>query len=137
MDEYAQNAGKSLIETRSRDLFHASVDALDMRVRSRLARARNAALDAAASASGRPWFFQTKVWTPAVGISAAVLLAAGLWFGSPLGHHGIAASDQPALEDLDIVASSDEVSGDALEMLQNDLDFYDFADKAASSGPEA
>ena len=35
------------------------------------------------------------------------------------------------------VASTDEGAGDALEMLQNDLDFYDFSDKAANSGPAA
>ena len=55
----------------------------------------------------------------------------------PMGNHSMTAADQPGLEDLDIVASSDEASGDAMEMLQNDLDFYDFADKAASSGPQA
>jgi hypothetical protein len=48
-----------------------------------------------------------------------------------------AADSQPSLEDLDIVASADEGAGDALEMLQNDLDFYDFSDKAANSGPAA
>ena len=42
------------------------------------------------------------------------------------------SADQPNLEDLDMVASSDEGSGDAMEMMQNDLDFYDFADKAAA-----
>jgi hypothetical protein len=36
-----------------------------------------------------------------------------------------------------MVASSDEGSGDAMDMLQNDLDFYDFADKASNSGPAA
>jgi hypothetical protein len=48
-----------------------------------------------------------------------------------------AADSQPSLEDLDIVASADEGAGDALEMLQNDLDFYDFSDKAANSEPAA
>jgi hypothetical protein len=120
---------ESELERRSRALFQDSVEGLDMRVRSRLNQARNSALDAAAAARRRPWFFQTKVWTPAVGLSAAVLLGAGLWFGAPL--RGTVA-EQPGLEDLEIVAASDEGSGDALDMLQNDLDFYDFADKAAT-----
>jgi hypothetical protein len=77
-------------------------------------------------------------WTPAAGVTAAALLGAVLWFGLPAGNHGLTAADnQPSLEDLDIVASTDEGAGDALEMLQNDLDFYDFSDKAANSGPAA
>ena len=52
--------------------------------------------------------------------------------------NGLTAADSlPGLEDLDIVAASDEGSGDAIEMLQNDLDFYDFSDKAANSEPAA
>ena len=120
------NTSESGLEARSRELFHDSVDALDMRVRSRLTQARHAALEAAAAR--KPWFLRLRVWTPAAGVTAAALLGATLWFGMP---HTMSA-DQPNLEDLDMVASSDESSGDAMEMLQNDLDFYDFADKAAT-----
>ena len=137
MRENGSQADLSALEVRSRQLFQESVDGLDMRLRSRLTQARNAALDAAEAAGRRPWFLRARVWTPAAGLSAAILLAAALWFGMPMGNHSMTAADQPGLEDLDIVASSDEASGDAMEMLQNDLDFYDFADKAASSGPQA
>jgi hypothetical protein len=135
MNEPTQDAARSALELRSRELFAGSVEGLDMRVRSRLTQARHAALDAAARR--RPWFFQMRVWTPAAGVTAAALLGAALWFGSPAGNHAMTAADQPSLEDLDMVASTDEGSGDAMEMLQNDLDFYDFADKAANSGPAA
>lgn len=137
MSESMQDATTSALELRSRRLFHESVDGLDMRVRSRLTQARHAALEAAAASKRRPWFFQARVWTPATGLSAAVLLAAALWFGTPMGKHPMPVADQPGLEDLDIVASSDEASGDAMEMLQNDLDFYNFADKATNSEPAA
>jgi hypothetical protein len=137
MNEHTQDAARSALELRSRELFEGSVEGLDLRVRSRLTQARHTALDAAAAARGRPWFFQVRVWTPAAGVTAAALLGAALWFGSPAGNHAMTAADQPSLEDLDIVASSDEGSGDAMEMLQNDIDFYDFADKAANSGPSA
>jgi hypothetical protein len=139
MTEHTQEAVRSALEDRSRALFHESVDGLDLRVRSRLTQARHAALDAAAAASRRPWFSRMPLWTPAAGVAAAALLGAALWLGLPGGHggHGITADNQSSLEDLDIVASSDESSGDAIEMLQNDLDFYDFADKAANSGPAA
>jgi negative regulator of sigma E activity len=133
MNEDTHEVAPSTLETRSRALFQDSVDAVDMRVRSRLTQARHAALDAAA-ASRRPWFLRTSVWTPAVGVTAAAVLGVALFFGSPSFHNGMSAADsQPNLEDLDIVASGDG-SGDALDMLQEDLDFYDFADKAANSG---
>ena len=125
MSEQEHNA----FETRSRALFHDSVDGLDMRIRSRLTQARTAALAAAAS-NRRSWAFGWKIWTPAFGVTAAAILGFALWTGSP-------PDTQSNFEDLDLVAATDEGSGDAMEMLQDDIDFYDFADKAANSGPAA
>ena len=122
-------------ETRSRALFQDSVDGLDMRMRSRLTQARNAALEAA-SARRRPWLFGWKMWAPAAGVTAAAILGVGLWIGSPIGHQ-VATVAESNLEDLDLVAATDEGSADAMEMLQDDIDFYEFADKAANSGPAA
>jgi hypothetical protein len=124
-------------EMRSRALFKDSVDGLDMRIRSRLTQARHAALEAASSGP-RPWLSGWKMWTPAAGVTAAVALGFALWVGSPMGHHAATMADaQSNFEDLDLVASTDEGSADAMEMLQDDIDFYDFADKAANSGPAA
>jgi hypothetical protein len=120
-------------EMRSRALFQDSVEGLDMRIRSRLTQARSAAL----AASPRPWWSGWKVWTPAAGVTAAAILGVALWLGSSLGHQGTLADAQSNFEDLDLVASSDEGSADAMDMLQDDIDFYDFADKAANSGPAA
>ena len=125
MSEQEQNA----FEARSRALFHDSVDGLDMRIRSRLTQARSAALEEA-SRNRRSWAFGWKMWTPAFGVTAAAILAFSLWSGTPPDTHS-------NFEDLDLVASTDEGSGDAMEMLQDDIDFYDFADKAADSGPTA
>jgi uncharacterized protein with von Willebrand factor type A (vWA) domain len=123
-------------EAHSRALFQDSVDGLDMRIRSRLTRARSAALEAAGSR--RPWLFGWKMWAPAAGVTAAAILGLGLMIGSPIGHQAATlANVQSNLEDLDLVAATDEGSADALEMLQDDIDFYDFADKAANSGPAA
>jgi hypothetical protein len=125
-------------ETRSRVLFQDSVDGLDMRIRSRLTQARSTALEAAA-ARRRPWLFGWKIWAPAAGVTAAAILGLGLWIGSPIGHQATTtlANVPSNLEDLDLVASSDEGSADAMDLLQNDIEFYDFADKAANSGPTA
>jgi hypothetical protein len=121
-------------EDRSRLLFKDSVEALDMRIRSRLTQARSNAIEA----GRRPWFAGFRMWTPAAGVTAAAILGVALWMGSPLSHHaGTMADVQPNLEDLELVASTDEGSGDAMEMLQDDIDFYDFADKAASPEPAA
>ena len=66
------------------------------------------------------------------------MLGAFLWLGSPLGQHAATVADgQSNLEDLELVASTDEGSGDAMDMLQDDIEFYDLADKAANSGPAA
>jgi hypothetical protein len=124
-------------EMRSRALFQDSVDGLDMRIRSRLTQARSAALEAAAHPR-RAWLFGWKAWTPAAGVTAAAILGLALWIGTPIGHQAVTLTNvQSNLEDLDLVAATDEGSADAMEMLQDDIDFYDFADKAANSGPAA
>jgi hypothetical protein len=143
MNEHTFEPGQSAMEERSRALFHDSVDGLDMAMRSRLTQARYAALEAAGRSSRPAWFARMALWTPAAGISAAAVLGMALWFGTPLGHHnvgqlaGMSADSPSSLEDLDIVASSDEGSGDALEMLQDDIEFYDWAEKATSAEPAA
>lgn len=123
-------------EERSRALFHESVEGLDYALRSRLTQARNAALEAAASR--RPsWFSRPGVLAPA-GVTAAAIVGAFLWLGSPLTQHAVTVADgQWNLDDLELVASADEGSGDALEMLQDDIEFYDWAERAANSGPAA
>jgi hypothetical protein len=132
MNELDDNA----FEVRSRALFHDSVEGLDMRIRSRLTQARSAALEMAATR--RPWALGWKLWTPAAGVTAAAILGVALWMGSPLHHQaGTLADAQSNFEDLDLLAASNEGSGDALDMLQDDIDFYDFADKSANPGPAA
>jgi len=122
-------------EMRSRALFQDSVDGLDMRIRSRLTQARSAALEGAQH-NRRSWLFGWKMWAPAAGVTAAAILGLGLWIGSPIGHQAATLAESN-IEDLDLVASTDEGSSDAMDMLQDDIDFYDFADKAANSGPAA
>ena len=130
------NEDNDAFEMRSRALFQDSVEGLDFAVRSRLTQARNTALDAAATR--RPWALGWKMWTPAAGVTAAAVLGVALWVGSPLHHQAPALAEaQSNFEDLDLLAASDEGSADALEMLQDDIDFYDFADKAANPGPAA
>jgi hypothetical protein len=124
------SSARAAFEERSRALFHGSVENLDFAMRSRLTQARHAALEAA-SAGRRPWFFRAGFLTPA-GVTAVAVLAAFLWMGSPTGHAPITAADAN-LEDLEMVASSD----DPIDMLQDDVEFYDWAEKGAASEPAA
>jgi len=133
MNERSQES----FEERSRALFHDSVDGLDMRLRSRLTQARHAAIDAAA-AGRRPWVARLRAWTPAAGVAAAAMLATALWFGSSAGLHPLTAGDgQSNFEDLELVASADGSSDDAMDMLQDDIEFYDWADRGTNSEPAA
>jgi hypothetical protein len=127
---------RDVFEERSRALFLESVDGLDFALRSRLTQARSAALEAAAR---RPsWFSRIGLLAPA-GVTAAAVLGAFLWLGSPMGQHAVTVANdgQSNLEDLELVASTDEGSGDAMDMLQDDIEFYDWAEKVASPGPAA
>ncbi|MEP6547668.1 MAG: hypothetical protein ABJD53_09400 [Gammaproteobacteria bacterium] len=136
MNEQETPRTSQAFEQRSRTLFHDSVEGLDFALRSRLTQVRNAAIEAAAPGP-RPWFFRFGVLTPAAGVTAAAVLGAFLWLGSPLGQHAVTVADGSNLEDLEIVASSDESGANAMDMLQDDIDFYAWADKSANSGPAA
>ena len=135
MNEVILEPAQRALEERSRALFLESVEGLDMRTRSRLNRARQAAV--AAADSPRGWFLRRPVLSSAGGVAAAAVLGVALWFGGPLHHTTHPVPAESAFEDLDLVASSDEGTGDAIEMLQEDIDFYDWAEKAASSEPAA
>lgn len=136
MNEKPAMQSQESFEERSRALFHDSAEGLDFALRSRLTQARNAAIEAA-STSRPAWFSRIGVLMPA-GVTAAAVLGAFLWLGSPLGQHAVTVADgQSNFEDLEMVAASEEGSGDAMDMLQDDIEFYDWAEKAANSGPAA
>ena len=117
-------------ERRSRAAFDASIDAVDMRTRSRLTQARHAALDAAAG--GRRPFAGVRLtfWAPALLLGQPLLLCHGglrifqsvvgiaLWTSRP-------SADVSGFEDLELVASNEQ-----MDLLQDDPEFYDWVDKA-------
>lgn len=130
-------ATRDSLEEHSRALFNESVDGLDFAQRSRLTQARNAAIEAASAARRPRWFSRIGVLMPA-GVSAAAILGAVLWLDSPLSQHAVTVADgQPNFDDLEMVAFADESSGDAIDMLQDDIEFYDWALKAATPAPAA
>jgi hypothetical protein len=136
MSEENLGLERTALEERSRALFLDSVERIDMGTRSRLTQARHAALEAAERARPRAWFLRMPVLTSAVGVAAAMVLGISLWVHAPDVHHVPTPTDASNFEDLDIVASSDN-SQDNVEMLQNDLDFYAWAEKTAGGEPAA
>jgi negative regulator of sigma E activity len=136
MSEESLGVGQTVLEERSRALFRDSVERVDMRTRSRLTQARHAALEVAERARPRAWFMRVPVLTSAAGVAAALALGVSLWVHAPVVHHGATSTDASNFEDLDIVASSDN-SQDNVEMLQDDLDFYSWAEKTAGGEPAA
>lgn len=120
------------MEERARRLFDESVENLDMRVRSRLTQARHAALAVRARPALR--FLGLPVWSSAAGVCAAALLGVAIWVGVPTGERALTGGETlSSFEDLDIVASTEENSGDEIEMLQDDLEFYDWAAETSAN----
>jgi hypothetical protein len=105
------------LERRSRTAFDDSVAALDGATRSRLARARELALEEARR-HHRP---RLSTWVPVGAAAAAAVMAIALWSG----REGGPAATEPALaafEEFDIVAA-----GDDLDMMDEDPAFYAWA----------
>ncbi len=116
------NESMRKLEKRSRAAFDASVEAQDGATRSRLARARAAALEGLSHRriSG------PALWVPA-GAAAAAVVAALLWQREDDAAPGPPRASAIALEDLDIVAG-----GEDFDMLAADEGFYDWADEQIS-----
>lgn len=112
------------LERKSRAAFDESVQSLDAATRSRLARARARALEDLRHR--HPAWSST--WLPAGAAAAAALVAVMVWRGD----EGDPQATEPvlsALEDLDIVAGSED-----LDMFEEDEDFYAWVADEMSDG---
>jgi hypothetical protein len=119
-------------ERRTRVLLEESVSRIDGRIRSRLNRARHAALAAAEEKRHTHWWRSFGL-APAAGVVAAVLLAVVLWAPRPAQMLPVAESGSNAVEDLDLVAD-----GETFDLIQQgDGGFYEWAVAQADAEPEA
>jgi len=104
------------MESRARELFDESVEALDGRTRSRLTQARHAAL----AELGRRRV-PAGAWLPAGALAAAAVLAVALWSGP-----GAEVRPPPvfaaAPADIELLTVADD-----LDMLGEDAEFYAWA----------
>jgi hypothetical protein len=122
-DEQVEDAA---FEQRTRELFHSQVDSIDAHTRSRLNRARQAAL----AASDKPRLHVAGPrWLLPVGSAAALALITVSAVQLLHGQHAVEAVTTTAslaaagtVDDVEILTSSDE-----LDMLQN-VDFYAWLD---------
>ncbi len=104
-------------ERHARQLFDASVDGLDAETRSRLNRARQAAIEEIVRGRASPW----RSWLPAAAAASIALLAVALW-RMPAGQDGPAvrtANGAPAAEVVEMLAIRE-----GLDVASEDPEFY-------------
>ncbi len=139
-DEGGSSAGAEAdFERRVRSLLDESADRLDGRLRSRLTRARYAALEAR-PAPTRAW----NRWAPAGALAATLVIAVGLFVNRDLArpvHVPVAAvapapatdpAAAPSVDDLELLADNDAIELPNAE----DYDFYEWAAAQAKAGGE-
>ena len=104
-------------ERRARELFDASVEGLDAETRSRLNRARQAAVAEAARARRNPW----RAWVPAAVAASVALLAVVLWRapGEQGGPSAGLAEGAPPAEVVEMLAT-----GEGFDVASEDPEFY-------------
>jgi hypothetical protein len=114
---------------RAREVFDASVESLDDEVRSRLGRARFAAV---ASAERRANRSAWRGWVPAAVVASAAIVAVLLWRSPEQLSTATFAngSGDTAIEAVELLAD-----GDDLALLENDLEFYEWLDATGIDAP--
>ena len=104
-------------ERRARELFDASVEGLNAEARSRLNRARQAAVAEVERAHRSPW----RTWLPAAAAASVALLAVVLWRmpGNGVEPTARSAEPAPAAEVVEMLATSEE-----FDVAAEDPEFY-------------
>jgi hypothetical protein len=128
MGERHDDARDTDLERRAKELFDASVDALDARTRSRLAHARQAAVAELESRRRPAWQW----WVPAAVAASAALVAVLVWRAPEEAAPSVARSaNGDAVDALELVAA-----GDDLDLVTEDLAFYAWLDEVAPDEPQ-
>jgi hypothetical protein len=104
-------------ERRARALFDASVEGIDGETRSRLNRARHAALAEVERARRSPW----RTWLPAAAAASVAMLAVVLWRmpGDSADRTAASADGTPAAEVVELLATSE-----GIDVASEDPEFY-------------
>lgn len=124
-------------ESRTRARLQDSAENLDGHVRSRLARARAAALDEHARRATRS-FRSPGAWLPAGALAGAAVLALTVLLARPPqgadpGSGAVASVEAvTSVEDIELLAAAE-----SLELLAEEAAFYEWAGEAAAAAPSA
>lgn len=131
MNNQINDETPTALEERSRQLFDDSVARLNAHARSRLNQARHAALEAARP-NRRARVIRWLLPTGSIAALALIAVVALQFFrvGDLTTTQPTSALATSPLEDMEIVASADE-----LDLLQNDLEFYDWLDSPEAALP--
>jgi hypothetical protein len=112
-------------ELKARDTFDASVESLDAEIRSRLNRARQAAVADSAPARTPAW----RSWAPA-GAVAAALVAAVLWRVPGTGNSPqVQLNGEAPIEIVELAAE-----GEDFELMTEDPEFYSWVADQSGNG---
>jgi hypothetical protein len=123
MGERSDDAGDEALERRARAAFDASVDALDAETRSRLGRARRAAVAEVESRRRPAWQW----WVPAAVAASAVVVAVLVSRAPENAPAPLArAGNEVSVDALELVAA-----GDDFDLVTEDLGFYEWLDEVA------
>jgi hypothetical protein len=120
-----ENEQSGAFEQRAREVFDVSIDGLDARTRSKLNQARHAATAELERSRRSPWLS----WAPAGALAAAALVAVMLWRGPgtveapPVQQ---ARVQQAPATDASGDAAEILAAGDDLDLVSEDLEFYEF-----------
>jgi len=120
-------------ERNARAVLGESLARIDARTRSRLNRARHAALEAAGAR--RPQWWRGFTLMPAAGaVAAALLVTVVLWHRQPSGVElPLAEGRAAAMEDMDLLAD-----GEALDLMEGwDGPFYEWAAAQSDANGES
>lgn len=123
-----QNDQEQAFERRAREVFDASVDGLDARTRSRLNQARQQATAEIERSRRSPWLS----WAPAGALAAAALVAVMLWRAPVAPESPVQQTQvrQAPTQDENGDAAEMLAAGDDLDLVSEDLEFYEFVAEA-------
>lgn len=124
MNDRQDDGRDEALQRRARELFDSSVDALDAQTRSSLSRARQAAVAELESRRRPSWQW----WVPAAAAASVALVAVLVW-RSPVDTPtaAVQSGNGEAVDALELVAA-----GDDLDLVSEDLAFYEWLDVVAT-----
>jgi anti-sigma-K factor RskA len=115
---------------RAREVFDASVESLDAGTRARLSRARFEAVEAANRTRPSSW----RTWLPAAAVAATVIVAVAIWRTPERAEPpvAVAVTVDAALDAVEMLAD-----GEALDLVENDLAFYEWLEVTGLDAAES